>query len=84
MLPWHIQTLASKEKQKNAIKALIYACIGMIIYVSIRFKFSYGVSAIIALVHDSFMVLIIFSLLRLEVNSMFIAAILSIIGLILL
>ena len=52
----------------------------MIIYVSIRFKFSYGISAIIALVHDSVMVLIIFSLLRLEVNSMFIAAILSIIG----
>ena len=52
----------------------------MIIYVSIRFKFSYGVSAIIALVHDSLMVLILFSLLRLEVNSMFIAAILSIIG----
>ena len=52
----------------------------MIIYVSIRFKFSYGVSAIIALVHDSVMVLIMFSLLRLEVNSMFIAAILSIIG----
>ena len=65
---------------KNAIKALVYACIGMVINVSIRFKFSFGMSAIIALVHDSVMVLIVFSLLRLEVNSMFIAAILSIIG----
>ena len=52
----------------------------MIIYVSIRFKFSYGISAIIALIHDSLMVLILFSLFRFEVNSMFIAAILSIIG----
>ena len=39
-----------------------------------------SVSVIIALVHDSLMVLIIFSLLRFEVNSMFIAAILSIVG----
>ena len=75
-----ISNQVKKDITTNAIKALIYACIGMIIYISIRFKFSYGVSAIIALVHDSLMVLIIFSLLRLEVNSMFIAAILSIIG----
>jgi len=75
-----ISNQVKKDITKNAIKALIYACIGMIIYVSIRFKFSYGISSIIALVHDSVMVLIIFSLLRLEVNSMFIAAILSIIG----
>lgn len=75
-----ISNQVKRDITNNAIKALIYACIGMIIYITIRFKFSYGVSAIIALVHDSLMVLIIFSLLRLEVNSMFIAAILSIIG----
>ncbi len=75
-----ISNQVKKDITKNAIKALIYACIGMIIYITIRFKFSYGISAIIALIHDSLMVLIIFSLLRLEVNSMFIAAILSIIG----
>lgn len=75
-----ISNQVKKDITKNAIKALIYACIGMIIYVSIRFKFSYGVSAILALIHDSVMVLILFSLLRLEINSMFIAAILSIIG----
>ena len=75
-----ISNQVKKDITKNAIKALVYACIGMVIYVSIRFKFSYGVSAIVALIHDSVMVLIAFSLLRLEVNSMFIAAILSIIG----
>ena len=75
-----ISNQVKKDITKNAVKALIYACIGMVIYVSIRFKFSYGVSAIMALVHDSVMVLIVFSLLRLEVNSMFVAAILSIIG----
>ena len=75
-----ISNQVKKDITKNALKALVYACIGMVIYVSIRFKFSYAVSAIIALIHDSVMVLIVFSLLRLEVNSMFIAAILSIIG----
>ncbi|MBQ2946866.1 MAG: protein translocase subunit SecD [Bacilli bacterium] len=75
-----ISNQVKKDITANAIKALIYACIGMIIYITIRFKFSYGVSAIVALVHDSLMVLILFSLLRLEINSMFIAAILSIIG----
>lgn len=75
-----ISNQVKKDITNNAIRALIYACIGMIIYITIRFKFSYGVSAIIALIHDSLLVLIIFSLLRFEVNSMFIAAILSIIG----
>ncbi len=75
-----ISNEVKKDITKNAIEALIFACIGMIIYITIRFKFSYGISAIIALIHDSLMVLIIFSLFRLEVNSMFIAAILSIIG----
>lgn len=75
-----ISNQVKRDITRNAIKALIYACIGMIIYITIRFKFSYGLSAIIALVHDSLMVLIVFSLLRYEVNSMFIAAILSIIG----
>ena len=75
-----ISNQVKKDITRNAIKALIFACIGMIIYITIRFKFSYGISAIIALIHDSLMVLIAFSILRLEVNSMFIAAILSIIG----
>lgn len=75
-----ISNQVKKDITRNAIKALIYACIGMIIYITFRFKFSYGISAIIALIHDSLMVLIIFSFLKYEVNSMFIAAILSIIG----
>ena len=75
-----VSNKVKKDITRNAIKALIYACIGMIIYVSIRFRFSYAISAIIALIHDSLMVLIAFSLLRFEVNSMFIAARLSIVG----
>ena len=75
-----VSNIVKKNLTRNAIKALIYACIAIIIYISIRFKFSYGICSITALVHDSLLVVIIFALLRLEVSSIFIAAILSIIG----
>lgn len=75
-----ISNQVKKDITRNALKALIYACIGMILYITIRFKFSYSVSAIIALIHDCLIILTIFSLFKLEINSMFIAAILSIIG----
>lgn len=75
-----ISNQVKKDLTKNALQALLYACIGMIIYISIRFKFNYGVSAILALIHDSVITFIIFSLLNREINIMFIAAILSIIG----
>lgn len=75
-----ISNEVKKDLTKNALKALLYACIGMIIYISIRFKFSYAISAILALLHDSVMTFIIFNILGLEIDIMFIAAILSIIG----
>ena len=75
-----VSNIVKKQLLENAIKSLIYALIGLIIYVSLRFTFSYGISSIFALFHDCLMVVILFSLLHLEVTSIFIAAILSIIG----
>lgn len=75
-----VSNIVKKDLTKNAIKALIIAIIGIIIYISIRFKFNYAISSIMALLHDSIMVVIIFAILFLEVNSIFIAAILAIIG----
>lgn len=75
-----VSNVVKKDLTKNAIKALIYAIVGIIIYISIRFKFSYAVSGIAALIHDSIMIVILFAILRLEVSSIFIAAILAIIG----
>jgi len=75
-----ISNRVKKELVNNAVVSVILASIGIIIYVSFRFSFSYAISAIIALLHDSFIIIGLFSLLRLEVNSIFIAAILSIIG----
>lgn len=75
-----VSNIVKKQLVKNAIISLIYAMICIIIYISIRFKFSFAVSAIIALAHDVFLIIAVFSIFKLEINSMFIAAILSIIG----
>lgn len=75
-----VSNIVKKNLTMNAIKALIYACIAIIIYISFRFRFSNAISSIAALIHDSVLVVIIFAFLRLEVSSIFIAAILSIIG----
>lgn len=75
-----VSNVVKKELVKNAILSVIIASIGIILYVSLRFKLSYALSGVIALVHDVFMIIAIFSLFRFEVSSIFIAAILSIIG----
>ncbi len=75
-----VSNIVKKNLTMNAIKALIYACIAIVIYISIRFRFSNAISSISALIHDSVLVVVIFAFLRLEVSSIFIAAILSIIG----
>lgn len=75
-----ISNVVKKDLVKNAVFSLILAIIGIIAYLSVRFKFSYAVTAVIALVHDVFIMVVLFSLLKLEVTSIFIAALLSIIG----
>lgn len=75
-----VSNIVKKNLTMNAIKALVYACIAIVIYISIRFRFSNAISSIAALIHDSVLVVILFAFLRLEVSSIFIAAILSIIG----
>ncbi len=69
-----------KELAKNAMKAIIISSIGIILYVTIRFEWRMALPAVIALFHDAFFIITIFSLLRLEVDITFIAAILTIIG----
>ncbi|BFH61225.1 protein translocase subunit SecF [Paenibacillus azoreducens] len=70
----------AKELGRNAIYSVLISCIGIIIYVSIRFEWRFAVAAIIALLHDAFMVVAVFSIFRLEVSLTFIVAVLTIIG----
>lgn len=75
-----ITNIVKKELVKNALYSVLIAAIAIIIYISIRFKFTYAISSIIALVHDVVFVTILFSLLQIEVNVIFIASLLTIIG----
>ena len=70
----------SSELIRNALFALVLASVGMLIYIGIRFEFKFAVAAVLALLHDVLIVLAFFALLRIEVNSEFVAAILTIVG----
>ena len=69
-----------QELKANALKALIVAAIGIVIYISVRFEFRFAMAAIMALLHDVFIVLGAFAILGFEINSPFIAALLTIVG----
>ncbi|QCR33005.1 protein translocase subunit SecDF [Lysinibacillus sp. SGAir0095] len=75
-----VSPTVGEELVKNAIKALVIAALGIIIYVALRFEWRMGVGAIVSLIHDVFFMVAIFSFLRLEVDITFIAAILTIVG----
>ncbi len=72
------------ELFKKSIMALAIAILGMVIYLTIRFKFTYALAAILGLVHDTLFVCGVFALLGIffgvEVDSLFITAILTLIG----
>ena len=78
----HVSAIAGRDLLSNAIKALLIAFVCMLIYIAIRFSPLSGAAALFALVHDilimcSFMVFFRFAF---QVNSSFIAAILTIVG----
>lgn len=68
------------ELRSKAAQATIWALIGMLIYIGIRFKFAYGVAAILTLAHDVLITMGLFSLTNREINLPVIAAILTIVG----
>ena len=75
-----VSNIVQKELVKNAIFSVLIALIGIIVYVSIRFKFSYAVGGTLALIHDVLIMFSVFAICRFQVSSMFIAAVLAIIG----
>src|SRR5699024_8352820 len=75
-----VSPIVGEELVKNAVYALAIAAVGMIIYVTLRFEFFFGITTIIALLHDAFIILAVFSLARIEFDVTIVAAILTIIG----
>lgn len=75
-----VSPLIGKELAKNAIIATIIASLGIILYVTVRFEWRMGLTSVLALLHDAFLIVVVFSLLHIEVDMTFIAAVLTIIG----
>ncbi|HWQ79694.1 MAG TPA: protein translocase subunit SecF, partial [Anaerovoracaceae bacterium] len=66
--------------KKNAVKAVIIASIGMLIYISIRFEWKFGLASIIAVLHDVFILIAFYGIFHMTINNPFIAAVLTIVG----
>ena len=69
-----------QELTRNAFYALFIAMGLMIAYITIRFQFVFAISGIIALLHDVLVVVGLFSLFQWEIDSSFVAAILTVFG----
>lgn len=68
------------ELKNQALLASALAVLLMMIYIWFRFEFDFGIAAIIALAHDIIIVLGVYAIFKIQVNSPFIAAILTILG----
>ncbi len=68
------------ELTRNAFLALGIAAVLMLIYITVRFEWTFGVAAVLAILHNVLVVLGVFSIMQWEINSAFIAAILTVIG----
>ena len=76
-----ISSTISSEMRSDAIKAVIVACIFMLLYIWFRFKdIRFATSAILALVHDVLVVLTAYALIRISIGGTFIACMLTIVG----
>jgi SecD/SecF fusion protein len=76
-----ISSTISEEMRRDAIVAVIVACVFMLLYIRIRFKdLRFATSAIVALVHDVLIVLTAYALLRVSVGNTLIACVLTIVG----
>lgn len=64
----------------NAILALIISWLLIILYIAYRFEWRFGISAVIALIHDILIVLAFFSFTQRQVDSSFVAALLTVVG----
>ena len=76
----NVSASASTQLISDAFKAIAWAVLFMLIYITIRFNFRSGISAIVGLVHNILVMLSVYAIFRLPVNSSFIAAVLTIVG----
>jgi len=76
-----VSPAVSDAMRRSAIMAMGWASLGMLIYISIRFRdLRKGGSAVLAQIHDAFVVLCLYAILRIPLNYAFIAVMLTTLG----
>jgi preprotein translocase subunit SecF len=69
------------DLRNRAVYVTLLACLGMLVYVAIRFKsWGYGIGAVVAVFHDVLVTLGIFSIMQWEISLTVIAALLTLVG----
>ncbi len=76
----NVSASISDDLKKSAVTSATIAVILMLLYITIRFKFSFAVASVVCLIHDVFVVILFTSILSIPVNSNIIAVILTILG----
>ena len=69
-----------KDLRRQGMLAIIYAMIGILIYITVRFEFRFALGAIVALAHDVMITVGVFALLNKEFSLPIVAALLAIVG----
>jgi preprotein translocase subunit SecF len=69
-----------EELTEDGGLAMLYALMGILIYVALRFEFRFAVGSIVALIHDVILVIGFFSVFQLDFDLTVLAAILAVIG----
>lgn len=72
--------IVGSQLRTSALHALILGLFLILLYITIRYEFRFAVAAIVALLHDVFIVIGFMALLRLELDSSFVAVILTVVG----
>jgi preprotein translocase subunit SecF len=75
-----VGSTVGRDLKKNAIIAIVLSLVGIVIYIGFRFNLAFGVAATIATLHDVLVLLGIFYVSHLEMNILFITALLTIAG----
>ncbi len=76
----NVSATVGGELKAQALQAALIAAVLMLVYITIRFEMRTGLAAIICLIHDVLIMIAVYAIFQIPVNSNFIAAVLTIIG----
>ena len=80
VLPESVSRTQSSALLISTMLTILLAVVAMLGYISLRFEFSSGISAVVALFHDVIIMVVIVAIFRIPVNTNFIAAVITIVG----